>query len=644
MSTINVNESKCVGCNACVRICPVRDANIAQIGSDGVLRITINDEHCIKCGACIRACKHGARSYEDDTPQFLEDLKNNQEIVCIVAPAIKVAFDGYWRHVLQWLRNQGVSKIYDVSYGADICTWAHMRYMEKHPGAKIISQPCAAVVNYIERHAQELLPNLSPVHSPMLCMVVYIRKVLGYHGKLAAISPCIAKRDEFQETGLVQYNVTMEHLKEYFEENNIELPKVKIHSDFEFDAYPGLEGAIYPIPGGLMKNLLIHAPTLNVITSEGTEKLYTDLKQYSKQRKEFLPDVFDVLNCENGCNGGPATGVTYDRYEMSSIMHDVEMYTSNERKRNTTKKGVDKQFEYFDNNLNPDDFIRGYKEHAHIKNKVSEQQIEEMFKQLGKFTPKERAHDCQACGYHSCREMAEALALGLNEKDNCHQYIVQSIQKERQEIAEVNRKVLEINNELTGIFNTLSNEIQQTKEQAIDIKEISQASSDNMQNVTTNMEKLNELNRNITEAMKNIDSSVADYSKMTDEVNSIAGKITLLSLNAAIEAARAGEAGRGFSVVATNIRELSDNSKDAVGNATKNEEAVKESIENVGTIIEQFDTSIHSLISEIQDAVDKTRGSVEDSKRIETSMDSVISLAAQVQSLIHQTNNILNRS
>ncbi len=642
MSTIKVDESKCVGCNACVRVCPVRDANVAQTGEDGVLKITINDEHCIKCGACIRACKQGARDYEDDTLQFLEDLSNHQKIFCIVAPAIKIAFDGRWRHVLQWLRTKGVEKIYDVSYGADICTWAHVRYLEKNPGAKVISQPCAAVVNYIERHAQELLPNLSPIHSPMLCMVVYIRKVLGYTGKIAAISPCIAKRDEFQETGLVQYNVTMEHLKRYFEKNQIHFPEAHVHSEFEFDESPGLEGAIYPIPGGLMKNLLIHAPSLNVITSEGTEKLYHDLRVYSNQKKEYLPDVFDVLNCENGCNGGPATGVTYDRYEMSSIMHDVEMYTRNERLRNTTRKGLDKQFAYFDKVLNLNDFVRGYTEHPRNREVISERQIEEAFRQLGKFTPRERNHDCQACGYHSCREMAEALVKGLNERDNCHQYIVQSIQEERRQIAEINRKVLDINNELTGIFSTLSSEIKQAKLQAIDINKISSESSDDMKNVALNMERLNELNKSITGALGNIDSSVENYGQMTSEVNNIAGQINLLSLNAAIEAARAGEAGRGFAVVASNIRALSDNSKAAVGNANKNQEAVKESIENVGRIINEFDQSIKSLIGEIKDAVERTRGSVENSKKIEGSMEGVIQIASQVNELIRQTNEILN--
>ena len=283
MSIINVDIDKCVGCNACVRACPVGDANIARIDAEGKLKIMIDDEKCIKCGACIRACSHNARSYIDDTQRFLQDLAGGQEIALIAAPSIKIAFDGNWRHALQWLHNHGIKKIYDVSFGADICTWAHLRYLEKNPGKKLISQPCAAVVNYVQRHKPELFSNLSPIHSPMLCLAVYIKKVIGYRGKIAAISPCVAKIEEFRETGLVDYNVTMEHLKRYFDENGVKLPEVKIFSEFEFDGQQGLEGAIYPKPGGLMSNILTHAPSLNVITSEGTESLYHDMEHDERE-------------------------------------------------------------------------------------------------------------------------------------------------------------------------------------------------------------------------------------------------------------------------------------------------------------------------------------------------------------------------
>ncbi len=547
MSIINVDIDKCVGCNACVRACPVGDANIARMDEEGRLKITIDDEKCIKCGACIKACSHSARSYIDDTPRFLEDLKRGQEIALIAAPSIKIAFDGNWRHALQWLSDHGAKKIYDVSFGADICTWAHLRYLEKNPGKKLISQPCAAVVNYVQRHKPELFSNLSPIHSPMLCLAVYMKKVLGYRGKIAAISPCIAKIEEFRETGLVDYNVTMEHLKRYFDENGVRLPEVKIYSEFEFDGKQGLEGAIYPKPGGLMSNILTHAPDLNVITSEGTDSLYHDMETYSGLKEQEKPDLFDVLNCGDGCNGGPATGVHYERFAMNNIMHDVEQYARKVRRTNTTKKGVDQQFAEFDRTLNLEDYVRTYKHYTVDKSGISDREINNAFVLMGKHTEQERKFDCHSCGYRSCREMAIAIARGLNTPENCHEFMMKSIKEERHRVNEVNEKVLTMNNELMRVFRDLFENIEAVKQETGQIQKESGKSSQEMTNVSMRMEELNRMNQNITQAMEAINQSITKYNEMTQNVEKIAGKINLLSLNAAIEAARAGEAGRGCS-------------------------------------------------------------------------------------------------
>lgn len=641
MSIINVDVDKCVGCNACVRACPVGDANIAHMDESGQLKITIDDEKCIKCGACIKACSHDARTYEDDTHRFLEDLHRGQEIALIAAPSIKIAFDGNWRHALQWLSDHGIKKIYDVSFGADICTWAHLRYLEKNPGKRLISQPCAAVVNYVQRHKPELFSNLSPIHSPMLCLAVYVKKVLGYRGKLAAISPCIAKIEEFRETGLVDYNVTMEHLRQYFADNNVRLPEVKIYSEFEFDGTQGLEGAIYPKPGGLMSNILTHAPSLNVITSEGTESLYHDMEIYGTLRESDKPDLFDVLNCEDGCNGGPATGVNYQRFAMNNIMHDVEQHARKVRKKHTTKKGVDEQFAEFDRTLNLDDYVRTYKRYDAHKRDVTEREIAEAFESMGKRTKDERTFDCHSCGYRSCRDMAVAVARGLNTPENCHEFMMQSIKEERRKISEVNEKVLAMNDELMRVFGNLSENIETVKSEAEQIQSESGRSSQEMANVSTRMEELNRMNQEITQAMLAINTSVAKYNEMTQNVEKIAGKINLLSLNAAIEAARAGEAGRGFAVVASNIRELSDNSKASVGNARESDEEVKNAIENVNQIIHNFDDTVQNLITVTGDAIEGVRSTSDNSNSIKMSMEELTQLAKDVEDMIAETNKIL---
>ena len=155
------------------------------------------------------------------------------------------------------------------------------------------------------------------------------------------------------------------------------------------------------------------------------------------------------------------------------------------------------------------------------------------------------------------------------------------------------------------------------------------------------MEELNRMNQEITQAMQAINTSVAKYNEMTQNVEKIAGKINLLSLNAAIEAARAGEAGRGFAVVATNIRELSDNSKASVGNAKESDGEVKSAIENVNQIIQNFDDTVQNLINVTGGAIEGVRSTSDNSRSIKMSMEELAQLAKNVENMIVETNQIL---
>ncbi|MBQ5334202.1 MAG: chemotaxis protein, partial [Oscillospiraceae bacterium] len=109
--------------------------------------------------------------------RMFADLKKGKKITVLVAPAVKVAFRNNWRQVLDFIRKMGADKIYDVSFGADICTYMHLKAVAEKKVGKIISQPCAALTDYILKYKHELIPYLSPVHSPILCGAIYIRNM-----------------------------------------------------------------------------------------------------------------------------------------------------------------------------------------------------------------------------------------------------------------------------------------------------------------------------------------------------------------------------------------------------------------------------------------------------------------------------------
>ena len=126
---IIVDEEKCVGCNKCIRNCIVFDANFARVvGKEN--KVAVNPDKCVLCGKCIEVCDHEARDFTDDTEVFFEDLQKGDKISVIAAPAIRANFEKY-ENLFGLLKSKGVDVIYDVSFGADITTWAYLKAIKE---------------------------------------------------------------------------------------------------------------------------------------------------------------------------------------------------------------------------------------------------------------------------------------------------------------------------------------------------------------------------------------------------------------------------------------------------------------------------------------------------------------------------------
>ena len=120
-------------------------------------------------------------------------------------------------------RNRDVPS-YDVSLGADICTWAHLRAIEQKKVGNVITQPCAAIVKYVESYQPKLLKNLSPIHSPVCCAAIYVKKYLRRNNPIAFLLSMYRKEDRVRRNRSVDYNVTFKKLMEYFDKNGIAIP------------------------------------------------------------------------------------------------------------------------------------------------------------------------------------------------------------------------------------------------------------------------------------------------------------------------------------------------------------------------------------------------------------------------------------
>ena len=125
----------------------------------------------------------------------------------------------------------------------------------------------------------------------------------------------------------------------------------------------------------------------------------------------------------------------------------------------------------------------------------------------------------------------------------------------------------------------------------IQLDVVSKKLANNFSEVSNTIENLSVSSTNITTQQQNLNMEIAQVGMVTEQINnilkaiqSIANQTKMLGLNASIEASHVGELGRGFSVVATEIRNLAENSKETAQTIseliTKIQDSVNETIKN----------------------------------------------------------------
>ena len=417
-------EEKCTGCNKCIAACPVDCANQVYKAYDGTRKIKVDNDYCIHCGACLKACDHGARDYVDSTEDFFRDLTigRNGPFTVVAAPAAQINFPDMGR-VFGWLKALGVKNIYDVSFGADITTWAYLKAKKELNINSMIAQPCPSIVNYCERYLPELIDSLAPIQSPLMCLAIYLRRYLGIEGQIAFLSPCIAKSEEINDPNtenLVQYNVTFAKLNQKIKKDNVNLGK---YSSKSFDGLPSGIGHVYSRPGGLLET--VHLTDKHIWAREihSPGKVYKYLQDYHRRKLENkpLPELVDILNCEGGCNWGTGTSVKVD---IDDIDHMTNIKKRAKEVAMLREKDGEKEYQpnkYFDENLHWKDFKRNYA-NRNVHGFFRDNNLDDVFKLLHKNTPESRNINCYACGYSHCKRFAQAVKRGINVPDSCIDY------------------------------------------------------------------------------------------------------------------------------------------------------------------------------------------------------------------------------
>jgi len=234
--------------------------------------------------------------------------------------------------------------------------------------------------------------------------------------------------------------------------------------------------------------------------------------------------------------------------------------------------------------------------------------------------------------------------------------------------------VNEFNATLTEIARTSSNLAKITNrvsENAVKISEWVSTSNNKSIQILESMDTISNSTRQTSDKIKALNDQMDNINDAVITISSIADQTTLLSLNAAIEANKAGEMGKGFAVVSSEIRRLSDRSIDSasritgmvrdIQRATENSvvamdksseeirigiEYVKESTKNLSEInnaMEQIQDQINEITTSTKDQADSARQSQQTSSELLTSSRMVAQASKQTSTAAFELNVMANQ-
>ncbi len=184
--------------------------------------------------------------------------------------------------------------------------------------------------------------------------------------------------------------------------------------------------------------------------------------------------------------------------------------------------------------------------------------------------------------------------------------------KAAQDIHIIERERIE---EAANVLYIVTNSMSNAAFQKIKLNSVATTLSDSLHQISATMEELAASATTVSQNQANLNSEIKNVDKVASEINSvmelikaIAGQTNLLGLNAAIEAARAGAAGLGFSVVAQEIRKLSENSRETVGKIEEFTAQIRKSVD--GTVSMGSETL--STVEQQAAAIEEVTASVEE--------------------------------